>query len=121
MFVIGQKFDVAYPPEAAQWCNDNGAIIASVDGGFEIQKVPTSTANQLYAALRIARDMRLANTDKMLLADYPIATDNLTLVREYRTALRDLPDQNGAPWDGGGESTPWPDTPDFMQTEQPCA
>ena len=120
MFVIGQKFDNAYPPEAAQWCNDNGAIIAPVDGGFEIQESPSPTRDQLYALLRGARDLRLARTDKMMLADYPITTDNLALAKEYRAALRDLPDQNGAPWDGGSEATPWPGTPAFMQTEQPC-
>lgn len=121
MYDIAQKFDGTYPPEAAQWCNDNGATMVPVDGGFEIQKSPSPTEEQLYAALRIARDLRLACTDKMMLADYPINTDNLALVREYRTALRDLPDQNGAPWDGGNEATPWPDSPAFMQTDQPCA
>ena len=120
-YAIGQKFGATYPPEAAIWCNANGALMAPVDGGFEIQESPSPTQEQIYALLRSARDLRLANTDKMMLADYPINADNLALVKEYRSALRDLPVQSGAPWDGGGEATPWPDTPDFMQTEQPCA
>ena len=70
------------------------------------------TAGQ-YAALRSARDERLADTDKYLLADYPIGAENLAAVKLYRFALRDLPDQPGAPWDGGGELTPWPELPNF--------
>lgn len=72
---------------------------------------PPPTADQLFAALRAARDARLARTDKMLLPDYPITTEALVKVKTYRAALRDLPDQPGAPWDGGGEETPWPELP----------
>ena len=82
----------------------------------------------LFAALRSARDARLASTDKMLLPDYPIGADALPLVKAYRAALRDLPDAPGAPWDGGGTSTPWPTAPNAAsstastsQADQPCA
>ena len=43
--------------------------------------------------------------------DYPLDNTHKEAVRHYRQALRDLPSQEGAPWDGGGESTPWPDLP----------
>ena len=112
MYAIGQKFEGVYPPEAAQWCNANNAVMVPIEGGFEIQAVPAPTAEQLYANLRAARDARLAATDKYMLADYPISEDNLALVKEYRAALRDLPEQPGAPWDGGGEATPWPTMPE---------
>lgn len=62
----------------------------------------------LFAQLREARDAKLAATDFYLAADYPIEADKLEAVKTYRQALRDLPEQNGAPWDGGGEATPWP-------------
>ena len=86
----------------------------------------------LFAALRSARDTRLASTDKMLLPDYPIGADALPLVKAYRAALRDLPDAPGAPWDGGGSATPWPTAPNAANTrasstsstsqaDQPCA
>ena len=65
----------------------------------------------LFAALRAARDARLASTDKILLPDYPISESALELAKAYRTALRELPDQTGAPWDGGAELTPWPVLP----------
>lgn len=76
----------------------------------------------LFAALRAARDARLMDTDKYLLADYPISAADLEAVKAYRTALRNLPDQPGAPWDGGGKATPWPATlPCATQVEPPCA
>ena len=70
--------------------------------------LPPLTTAQHFAALRAARDARLADTDKMLLPDYPITAEALEKVKTYRAALRDLPDQPGAPWDGGGAATPWP-------------
>ena len=121
MYAIGQRFEGVYPPEAAPWCNDNCAMMVPIDGGFEIQTPPAPTAEQLYASLRTARDLRLAATDKCLLIDYPISEDKLALVKAYRVALRALPEQPGAPWDGGGEATPWPNAPDILQTEQSCA
>ena len=72
---------------------------------------PPPTLDQLFAAMRASRDARLAATDKYLLVDYPISEGDLALVKAYRAALRDLPDQPGAPWDGGGEETPWPELP----------
>ena len=87
--------------------------------------LPPLTTAQHFAALRSARDTRLADTDKMLLPDYPITAEALEKVKTYRAALRDLPDQPGAPWDGGGEATPWPaaTTPATggTQAEQSCA
>ena len=87
--------------------------------------LPPLTTAQHFAALRAARDARLARTDKMLLPDYPITADALEKVKTYRAALRDLPDQPGAPWDGGGTATPWPAAPaspeDTTQAELSCA
>ena len=74
---------------------------------------PEATTEELFTALRAARDARLAATDTYLLADYPISADNLVLVKAYRADLRALPEQPGAPWDGGGELTPWPEKPNF--------
>lgn len=69
-----------------------------------------STAAQ-FTSLRTERDTRLAHTDKLLLPDYPINADGLAQIKVYRAALRDLPDQPDAPWDGGGAATPWPKLP----------
>ena len=65
----------------------------------------------LFTNLRTERDRRLTATDFLLMPDYPISGDQRAVVQTYRQALRDLPSQDGTPWDGGGEATPWPELP----------
>ena len=72
---------------------------------------PPPTTEELMHRLRSARDGRLSATDKYLMPDYPISPAELADIKAYRQALRDLPAQPGAPWDGGGELTPWPELP----------
>lgn len=72
--------------------------------------VPPTEA-ELFQQLRAERDRRLAATDYLLMPDYPISDEQRAVVQAYRQALRDLPAQSGAPWDGGGEGTPWPELP----------
>ena len=99
---------------------DNTAV--SEDGRITFNKPSDAAlAEQRYTNLRASRDARLAATDKYLLADYPIGEDDLMLVKAYRGTLRTLPEQPGAPWDGGGDETPWPEAPGILQTEQSCA
>ena len=68
-----------------------------------------------FARLRTERDRRLAETDYLLMADYPLSENQRTVLQVYRQALRDLPSQEGAPWDGGGEETPWPEIPNWVK------
>lgn len=63
---------------------------------------------ELWFRLRSGRDSRLARTDYLLMPDYQLEAARLEKVKAYRQALRDLPAMPGAPWDGGGEQTPWP-------------
>lgn len=79
--------------------------------------VPPTEA-ELFQRLRTERDSRLAATDYLLMPDYPIPADQRTAVQAYRQALRDLPAQDGAPWDGGGKETPWPEIPSVLQEQQ---
>ncbi|MDD4701545.1 MAG: tail fiber assembly protein [Desulfovibrio sp.] len=74
---------------------------------------PEPTSQELTVRLRDMRDSRLAATDKYLLADYPIGPEELADIKAHRQVLRDLPQQPGAPWDGGGDATPWPALPQF--------
>lgn len=64
-----------------------------------------------FERLRAERDRRLTATDYLLMQDYPLNNILKEAVQLYRQALRDLPSQEGAPWDGGGEETPWPVMP----------
>lgn len=56
-FIINQMFDGDYPPEAAQWCNENRAYITEldpVDGvrRFQIVGIPEPTEEEKAAALQ---------------------------------------------------------------------
>ena len=72
---------------------------------------PAKSTEQLFEDLRLERDNRLGATDYLIMPDYPITEEKRAQVEAYRQALRDLPAQEGAPWDGGGELTPWPTMP----------
>lgn len=97
-------------------CTEVDYDVVQVNGKlYKAGSEPTDWETTLrYITLRGARDARLTATDKYTLSDYPISADNLALVKAYRAALRALPEQTGAPWDGGGKSTPWPTAPEFM-------
>ena len=68
-----------------------------------------------FERLRSERDQRLAATDYLQMPDYPLSDDQRTILQVYRQALRDLPSQEGAPWDGGAEDTPWPEIPNWVK------
>ena len=72
---------------------------------------PLPTEAELFARLRAARDARIRAVDYLLMPDYPLGNADRAGIMTYRQALRDLPAQEGAPWDGGGEATPWPEMP----------
>lgn len=61
-FFIGQIFQGKYPPEAAVWCNRNGAYIEAVEGGYQIVGIPESTLDEIkaqkIASLKAERDVR---------------------------------------------------------------
>lgn len=75
--------------------------------GFTETLPPLTEAEQMER-LRMIRDGKLFDTDKYLISDYPVSSDTREAIKAYRQALRDLPAQMDAPWDGGGELTPWP-------------
>lgn len=95
---------IAGDPHARKVVKDGViTIVAVTDADLEAEHL-----EELFTSLRAERDKRLAETDYLLSADYPIDADKLEAVKTYRQSLRDLPSQEGAPWDGGGEGTPWP-------------
>lgn len=72
---------------------------------------PEPTEQEKFILLRGMRDGKIAATDYLIMPDYPLPEEKKAGVLAYRQALRDLPAQSGAPWDGGGEGTPWPELP----------
>lgn len=90
----------------------------SADGTITFTPPAAPSLESLFTNLRTERDRRLAATDYLLMPDYPISDDQRAVVQAYRQALRDLPAQSGAPWDGGEEATPWPEIPRVLQEQQ---
>lgn len=114
-YTIGQIFEGEYTPEAAVWCNESGkAYIKEIepqDGvrRFQIVAVPAPTLDELESRVRAKRNMKIAETDYYMMADYPSNPQNLEELKVYRQALRDVPKQEGFPRD-----VRWPDVPKFL-------
>lgn len=69
-----------------------------------------NSEEQRFLRLRIERNNRLSATDYYVMADYyPSDAAMKEQVLAYRQALRDLPDQPGAPWTD--DTIPWPQNP----------
>lgn len=62
------------------------------------------------ARIREERNRRIVGTDYLVAVDYPLDTKKLELVKTYRQALRDIPQQEGFPWSGEVDdpAIPWP-------------
>lgn len=70
---------------------------------------PVPTVEELAARVRAERDRRIAETDYLVMPDYPISQDKFEEIKVYRQALRDLPQQPGFPWNGTDDpACPWP-------------
>ena len=110
---IGDIFqDDEYYSERAQWCNENGCYIEEIESKedgtrrFQIKEIPAPTDEELAQQIRVKRNSLLSQTDYLMMPDYPINDDNHKLIKEYRQALRDIPEQSGFP-----SSITWPDKP----------
>lgn len=67
----------------------------------------------LASSVRTQRDSLLAQTDYLLMPDYPITEENLVEIKAYRQALRDVPEQEGFP-----ENVIWPVVPAILHNYQ---
>ncbi len=74
------------------------------------QKTPEELKLDAEEAVRARRDYLLAKSDFLLAADYPIKTEDLEVVKTYRQALRDVPQQPGFP-----DAVEWPEVPQILQ------
>lgn len=83
---------------------------------------PPPTTGELFSRLRSGRDgrisavlwMRERHADELELGkETTLTPEQYTALLVHIQALRDLPAQEGAPWDGGGELTPWPAKPEI--------
>ncbi|WP_298032255.1 tail fiber assembly protein [uncultured Desulfovibrio sp.] len=102
-------------PYVALWQAEKARLVAEAEAAEAARLEEYNSAPARYARLRAERDARMAATDYLIMPDYPLPDEAKAAVTVYRQALRDLPAQDGAPWDGGGEDTPWPSAPEVAR------
>lgn len=78
------------------------------DGEKVVEYARVATDDELAATIRAQRDRLLAETDYLLMPDYPIAGEALDALAVYRQALRDITKQETFPL-----SVTWPDKPEI--------
>lgn len=92
----------------------------NADGSITFTPPKPPSADELFSRLRSERDSRITDllwmrerhADELELGkETSLTQEQHTALLTYIQALRDLPTQPGAPWDGGGELTPWPELP----------
>lgn len=99
-FYIGQIFEGMYPSEAAEWCNENKALITEIeptdsDRRFEIIEMPEPTEEEIKRA-RIAElkaqldstDYKIIKCSECSLAGVELPYD-IAELHAQRQALRD--------------------------------
>jgi hypothetical protein len=83
------------------------------DLSWSVEKIPEKTPEEKLAEaeeqVRSKRDSLIADTDYLLCADYPISAEDLEAVKAYRQALRDVPQQEGFPFE-----VVWPELPTIL-------
>ena len=111
------KNDMPYHvyPYAAEFAEEWDAVFAYAEAHPECVTeeqpyvAPTPTQEELAASIRAERDRRIAETDYLVMSDYPLSQEKLEEIKVYRQALSDLPEQLGFPWNGPDDpACPWP-------------
>lgn len=95
------------------YCNSHGdryikEIEKTAEGKrrFQIVAVPEPTTEEIAAQVRAKRDALLAETDFLMMPDYPLGEEDSVALKAYRQELRDVPTQDGFPTE-----VTWPDFP----------
>ena len=83
------------------------------DLSWSVEKIPEKTEaekrEEAEKSVRAKRDSLISETDYLLASDYPISAEDLEAVKVYRQALRDVPQQEGFPFD-----VVWPELPTIL-------
>ena len=96
--------------------DDETARLAKVKA--EAEKAAEELYNseeQRWIRLRAKRNELIAETDYLMMEDYPITDECRAAFEAYRQALRDITSQDGAPWTD--DTIPWPAKPEIVQKE----
>lgn len=77
---------------------------------YKLVEIPEPTTEEVAAQVRAQRDSMIAQTDYLMMSDYPISEEDKTLLETYRQALRDIPEQEGFP-----SNVQWPVAPQCVK------
>lgn len=77
---------------------------------YKIVEIPAPTTEEVAAQVRSQRDAMIAETDYLMMSDYPISDEDKALVETYRQELRDIPEQEGFP-----SNVQWPVAPQCVK------
>lgn len=116
----GESYPFTYIVDGS---DDNDGIIskltkeAYINNKIEIQSGKEITTNDesefvvnKSEEIRSIRKQLLFETDFYMIQDYPISEEDRNLIKIYRQALRDVPQQSGFP-----ENVVWPIVPDCIK------
>ena len=78
--------------DLAVYCNKNGMIIEDKGDYLEAVNPPEPSIEDKQSQVRAVRNQYLEQTDKYMLADYPITDNERELYKQYRTYLRTYPE-----------------------------
>lgn len=109
--LVAADYDDQVAPFVKLWQDEKTRLEQAAADAEAARLAEYNSEAARFERLRAERDSRLSATDYLLMQDYPLDNTLKEAVRLYRQALRDLPAQEGAPWDGGGDETPWPAAP----------
>lgn len=88
------------------WQDNHVAItdteVSEVNGwtylkSYAPKKTEEQKLNELATTIRSKRNLLLAETDYLLMSDYPISEEYLSRIKEYRQELRDITKQENFP------------------------
>lgn len=102
--------DVA--PFVALWEAEKARQEAEVEAAEAARLAEYNSEEARAQRVRQERDTRITVTDYLMAVDYPLDDAERAACTAYRQALRDMPQAEGFPWDGGAELTPWPVRPE---------
>ena len=113
--LTAEDYDEQVAPFITRWQDEKARLEQAAAEAEAARLAEYNSETARFERLRAERDRRLAETDYLLMPDYPLSEGQRTVLQSYRQSLRDLPSQEGAPWDGDGEETPWPEIPTWVK------
>lgn len=101
-YSVNQIFEKSYPPEAAEYCNQNGFKLTELEPEnnirrFQIQLAPELSLSEKAMLIRHERNALLRKTDFTQISDAPLSQEDKEKYRAYRAYLRAIPENSEFP------------------------